>query len=673
MVSDSERSASFDPFDGAEKDEATQVRIKWWSDHVDQVLESNRSPFVAAEILLQQMGEYEASEGIKEELLLATVLPVLHRCAAFLGTYGDLLQKALHEVVPAIMFTRTQALSHGEVIQRRSYAECFACIRQKFDYHVSLASSLQRRAALEEDVMRRVVCKLDKLWVKMCFRAWKALCNHVNAKKRGFQRLATRGAVLRVVPGLVKSWRRYAHEVTLHEKLSKHGALTKELETLYLLEQAAKSRHERILEEVREKNRLLEAITERSLETENRLRVLEGILDENNLSLQAHWKSWNETATNLFCDTHESQPPVIGNLRSDVQSTFQNITDTAMLYLKEAQRRTWKLSKNTICQFIAKAKLGPELTERMGADELIAAVAHVCQSVASPLRILDVVRDDQQKYDLTLKFLSCINDGGHCSLFTQHQFRSEDETLADACKEHGKNMVAHVTAGIDSLHCCPETNEKYLSAIQNCLAAEELTQVHDYLGRVFCELAATGLPLNREKIEGCVDTIFEPQDRQVVRALYPSQGITCASDMINYLSKVSQFSTWSITSLVEHIENHYDADPKEDLFSALYDEDVMNYFSEHGNVLTGIFTRFKEKRFPMLLSKEVLKPFLLRKLGVLGDEVETLFQLGAVPGKISKDEFNNFLLALAAIVNPSPFVSISRKLSDVVELCTGGD
>ncbi|KAH9578834.1 hypothetical protein LSM04_005772 [Trypanosoma melophagium] len=667
--SQTEHGASFDPFDGVEKDEATLVRIKWWSDHVEQELDLHRSPFVASEILLKQLSGYGTSEDIKEELLLATVLPVLNRCASGLGMYGELLAKALHEILPAVMFTRTQTLNNGEVIQRRSYAECFARILQKYNYHIALASSLQHRAALEEEVMIRVVRKLDNLWKKMCFRAWRALCNLVNVRKKGFQRLAARGTALRIVPTIIKRWRRYAHEVTLREKLSKHGALAKELEDLYLLEQATKSRHERILEEVREKNRLLEITRERCMETENKLKVLEDILQETDLSLHAHWKSWNEAVTKIFCDTNESQPAVIGNLRLDAQSTTQNITDTATLYSKEAQRRKWKIDKNTICQYITKAKLGVMVADRIGPDELITMVSRACKPVAPPLRLVDAVRDDQQKYTLTIRFLSCVNDGGHCSLFSHNHVGSGNNSPVDSCKEHGKEMVAHVTAGIDSLHRCSETSGTYLNAIQSCLAAEELNQVHDYLGRVFCELAASGVPLKREKIEGCISAIVEPQDRQVVRALYPSQGINSVSDMINYLTKVSQLNSWTITSLVEHIENHYDTDPKEELFSVLCDEEVEKYFNEHESDVSNIFANFKEKRFPMFLSKESMKLFLIRKFAFHSEEVESLFQIGAVPGKISKDAFKKFLLGIAVFINPSPFVSNAKKLANLIEQC----
>ncbi|RNF05133.1 uncharacterized protein Tco025E_07860 [Trypanosoma conorhini] len=595
-IADAGHSAAFDPFDGVGKDEATEVKIKWWSDHVEQVLDSHRSPFVAAELLLQQMNEYGAEGNITEHLLLATVLPVLHRCAKVLGTHGELLEKALHELLPAIMFTRTYALSHREVLQRRSYAECFACILQKFNYHVQLSSTIQRKAALEEEVMTRAVRKLDRLWLKMCFRAWGGLCAHMQARKRGFQRLAARGAALRVVPGFLRSWRRYAHEVTLREKILKHDALTKEVEELFIVEQVAKSRHERILEEVREKNRSLETTTERCGETENRLKALEGILEETVNSLRAHWKSWNETTVNLFSDTNDFHPSVFGNLRSDLQSTVQNITDTAAFYLREARKRTCKVGKNTITQFISKAKLGGEIVERRGPDSLIAVVTGVCNPVTPPLRLVDVVREDQQKYDLTLKFLACINGGGHCSLFTQHRFNSEDDFPVDDRTEHGKEMVAHVATGVDSLHGCPESNEKYLQAMQNCLTAEELNQVHDYLDRVFCELAAAGLPLRRDKIEGCIESIVEPHDRQVVRALYPSQGIKSIADMVNYLLKLSQFTSWTISSLVEHLESNYDADPREDLFTAMYDESVVEYFHEHATALDGVFARFKEKK-----------------------------------------------------------------------------
>ncbi|ESL08494.1 hypothetical protein TRSC58_03803 [Trypanosoma rangeli SC58] len=666
---DSEHSAAFDPFDGVEKDEAAEIKIKWWSDHVGEVLDSHRSPFVAAEILLQEMHEYGGGGNITEHLLLATVLPVLHCCAKGLGTYGELLEKALHELLPAILFTRTYAFPHGEVLQRRSYAECFECIRRKFNYHAQLSSIIQRKVVLEEEVMARAVRKIDRLWLKMCFRAWGGLCAHIRAKKRGFQRLVARGGALRVVPGFVRSWRRYAHEVTLREKLLKHDALTKEYEELFLVEQVLKSRHEHILEEVREKSRSLEATTERCEAMENRLKVLEGILDETMTSLRAHWKCWNETTVNLFSDTNEFQPPVFGNLRSDVQSTVQNITDTAALYLREAQKRTCKVGKNTIIQFILKTNLGGQSVERRGADDLMAMVTNVCNPVTPPLRLVDVIRDNQQKYDLTLKFLACVNNGGHCSLFTQHQFTSEDEFSVDDCTEHGKEMVAHVATGVDSLHCCPESNRKYIQAMQNCLTAEEMNHVHDYLDRVFCELAAAGLPLQRDKIEKCVVAIVEPHDRQIVRALYPSQGIKSVSDMVNYLLKLSQFTSWTISSLVELLESNYDADPKEDLFVALYDESVVNYFHEHATALDGLFAKFNERKTQMFLSEKLMREFVIAKFGLLNSEVDTLFRLNAATGKMTRDEFNNFLLALAAFVNPSPFVPAAEKLAVVVEQC----
>ncbi|KAH8613382.1 hypothetical protein ERJ75_000792600 [Trypanosoma vivax] len=667
-----EKGASFDPFAGVEKSVTAQVRHRWWAGHVEKELGAHRSPFVAAEILLKQMDEYTNSSEEMEEIFIATILPVLNRCASSLGIYGDVFRRALHEVVPAVVFTRTVALSHGEVVERRSYAECFTSIKNKFNYHVKLASALHRRALLEENVMSRVVRRLDNLWLKMCFRAWRALRNHVSTAKRSFQRLATKGAALTVVLGHLKVWRRYAHQVTLREKLSKHSVLNKELEALYTAEQTAKSNHERIVEELKEKNRLLELTVERCMESEGRLKTIKGLLEETNASLEEHWQNWNETMSILFGDTNDKIPPIIGDLRSDIQSIEQNITDTAALYLSEAKKRTWKIRRNAICQYVMRAKLEEGVAERMAPDELIAMLRRVCTPVVPPLRLVDVVRDDQQKYDMTLKFLSCINDGGHCSLFVKSDRCKVEVVPVEDCTEYGKTMVSHVTAGVSALQSCPESNENYLLAIQRCLSTEELTKVYDYLNRVYLELAASGLPLNRAKIEKCIESIVEPQERQVVYALYPSHGIKNFSDMISYLSKISRLCLCSVTNLVECIESHYDADPREDLFSMLYDDDVFAFVNEHEKDISRIFSFFKDKRFPMLLSKERIKPFLIKNFNLVDDEVESMFQLGSSPDKVRKDEFQNFLTALAAFYTPSPFVPVARKLATVIDRCAEG-
>ncbi|CBH18427.1 hypothetical protein, conserved [Trypanosoma brucei gambiense DAL972] len=665
-----ELGASFDPFDGVGTNEVGQVRLRWWADHVEQELDANRSPFVAAEILLKQMNEYGNSSDELEELLLATILPVLSRCTSYLGTYGDVFNKALNEVIPAIMFTRTLATSHGEVLQRRSYAECFASILCKFQYHVKLSYSLNRRATLEDSVMTRVVRRLDNLWMRMCFRAWRALRNSVATTKRSFQRLANRGAALTVVPGHIRMWRRHAHYVTLKEKLSKHTALNQELDNLYAAEQAAKSSHESIIQEVEEKNRLISLTTERCMEAEARLGELQSLMEETTSSLEGHWKQWKIAINCLFGDGRDSLPPVHGNLRSDLQSIAQNITDTALLFLKEAKKRKWKMEKSTIAQYVNQMGLEKCENQQTGLDDIISTLSRVCKPVMPPLRLLDLIREDQEKYDLTIKFLSCVNGGGHCSLFMNGHTLDDDELSVEGVRDFGVKMVSHVTEGVGSFQVCPDANEDYLKAIQTCLAADELTKVHDYLSRVFFALATGGLPLNREKIERCIDNLVEPHHRQVVHALYPSQGIKNFADLRSYLTRVSNFCLCTITTLVECIENHYDADPKEDLFSVLFEEDVVTFFEEHEKDIHRLFGMFRDKRFPMLLSKSLIKPFLVEKFNLLDSEVDTLFQLGATPEKITRDEFKNFLTVLAAFYTPSPFVPPVKKLASVIMQCS---
>nr|CCC95906.1 unnamed protein product [Trypanosoma congolense IL3000] len=661
-----EQGASFDPFDGVGSSEVAQVRLRWWSDHVERELDANRSPFVAAEILLRQMNEYGRSSDELEELLLATILPVLSRCSSYLGAYSDVFNRALNEVIPAIMFTRTIVTTHGEVLQRRSYAECFASIRNRYNYHVRLSSSLNRRALLEDSVMTRVVRRLDNLWMKMCFRAWRAIRNSTAAIKRSFQRLVGRGGALTVVPGHIRRWRRYAHQVTLKEKLSKHTSLNHDLEGLYIAEQQAKSNHERIIQEVQEKSRVIDLMTERCAEAESRLNSLEDLMKETTLSLNEHWNQWNLAVSYLFRDGHDSLPVVHGNLRSDVQSLTQNITDTALIFMKEARKRKWKVEKSSVLQYIGEVALGGEKCESAGLDDIISALGQVSKPVMHPLRLVDLVREDQEKYNLAMRYLSCINDGGHCSLFMRDPVIEGDKLSTDGITDFGTKMVTHVTEGIGAFQACPDTNEKYLGSIQACLSADELTKVHDYLSRVFFGLAASGLPLNRDKIEKCFDNIVEPHHRQVVHALYPSQGIKDFSDMICYLTRVSNFCLYSITTLVECIENNYDADPKEDLFSLLYEEDVVAFFSHHESNVLRVFGVFKDRRFPMLLSRALIKPFLVEKFNLLDSEIDILFNLGSTPGKITDGEFRKFLIALAAFCTPSPFVTQVKKLTAVM-------
>lgn len=461
-------SAAFDPY---ELDDANQDRdeakLEAWLLRVEEEMKLHRSPFIAAEVVLAHMEECRATLHNPDLADFATALAVLKHCVpALTSSFQDVVSAAIHELIPAVSFVRAahrQRHADGSAagspaassavettLSRRAYADCFRRVYHLFLDHRRSLSRFHARSCVEERVMDRVVCKLDRLWVKMCFVAWKAHYRSIKEKTQLFRRLALRGTAGQVVPVVVRRWRQYAHAKMLTVKVTRRSEVSKEVEALYPVEQEAKSQHERASEEIREKMRLLEMSTARCEQTRARLDALQQLRRETVRSLVAHWAAWQHFVQSAFGD-HHTLPSSLDD--SDDASTklanyVQNITDSSTTLAKRARASTRKLGMKQLAQFLRAEKALPPVADVNDAmssasgdvgnrwlqvqstlryvllppptvplDVVTTVLQRACNGVVPPLTLSDVHLDHQNRLHLTLQFLSCLYSGGHCSQF----------------------------------------------------------------------------------------------------------------------------------------------------------------------------------------------------------------------------------------------------------------
>ncbi|CCW62728.1 unnamed protein product [Phytomonas sp. EM1] len=727
-------SAVIDPFAVPNEDEADRIKRLLWIQNVEKEMSLHRSPFVAAETLWKETETFAKHMHHPDNLYLQVALPVLRQCVPALNdTFSDVVSAAIHELIPVVFFTRSSFLSDQQsndsasecdrTLTRVSFSECFWSL-YKFhqDCEVKLAI-FEKKKALENAVMGRLVRSLDRLFVKMCFLSWRTYCRALRAKTVFFQKLARRGMTCYTVPRFVVAWRRYAHTLMLKAKLARINDYACRLELLYPQECAAKNLHERMNEELREKMRLLKAEEVCEKQTKERLGALQDLYKETQKSLREHWSEWCRCVKAVFGDAHPYDYSMEENFSHKRVVYDPNITDKASLYIKRAKSHTGRIDIKQIQQclysqnasrldskqgisyaensFKHYTKEDPSVPDalvrysfpfisRNQYKELMTLLDVACNSVISPLHLCDIMHNNQNALAMVLNFIVCMYGGGHCSLFkpslrlcadvlsnkglhaaSPPQNTDDSSNIAEMPSNFtAVSMLVDVSQGMERLESCSAKNERYLMSIRRLMDVSETRHIQDYIEALFEYLSSMELPLDREKIECVAVDFVKPADGPVVHALYPSAGISTPSELINYLTSLAEFTGWPLLRIAERLELEYPCDAKDDLVCSFNGSDVTQSLQEHSSRLLSLFEILKEDQSLNALSKENTKNMLINALHMSPMHADGVWEdIEAKRKHVTKQELGELLFIAAHYLDSSPFTAPVVKLRNVLDRC----
>lgn len=716
--------ASLDPYEEPDPHEADRAKIQAWLEYVDTELDRNRSPFIAAEIILKELPHVTKHVQQPLSVFLASAVPIFQRCLPHLTEdFRDVVSSAVHELMPAIYFTRTteRVDGGGEITTKISYAACFWRVYGIYLKHKKSVEVDNRRMATETSVMDRMVLALDRLWVKMCFLSWRTYCRSIREKTLIFRKLTHRVLVEHIAPRFIRDWRKYAHRVVLQAKLARHNALTKELEDLYPQEQQAKSLFEHAQGMLRERIRLVEEAKVAAGPMQIRLRTLEGLLAETKESLRDHWHTWQSCMRELFEDSNPLDDSIEENI-THMATYVQSITDTSSLYAMRAKfrgenlgiqqverclrskglltitpRATKELTVRTAFTYVPPPDEQPSLTDTVW------SLAQACYPVVSPLRTLDIHHCNEDHINVVLRFMATMFSGGHCSLFvpsrqppvpygdptavgssspngTCHEGTENDlssraddgalrETEAPPQRNIGLHMISDVADGLRIFSQCNQSTDRYMMSLRQCLETSEVSIIRSYLGSFFDTWSCLGLPLHREKIEFVTRSFFKETDYPVLEALYPSNGISTFFELVQYLTMVSEYSRVSLISVAEKLQMHYPFDGRDSILFALASDEVRQLCRDHSEHIARLFEHVRVPQEPAL-SEILTKQLLQKALQLSPEQVANIWlDTGTDAPSVGKDDIEELLYVAAHYYNPSPFSTAVEKLSDTLDAC----
>ncbi|CAJ1033612.1 hypothetical protein, conserved [Leishmania shawi] len=353
-------SAAIDPYKEGQSSVVDNERLDSWFRYVEAELRRYRSPFVAAEALLTELRLRSHDLYQPERLYVSTALRILQACVPHLSKEtAQVVQAAVHELLPCLVYTRctplttstsAQSSSRGiEKVMQLTYAGAFRLLLERWQQCQAQLRRLERHARVEARVMDLLIHELDDVWLKMCFYSWRTFCRQLKVRKARLRRRLLRAATNETAPAFLRTWRQYAHRIALDVKTSRNSVLQKQVETLYPLEQEAKSRYDHLCEEIKGKNRLVGDSLQRLEETQRRLKALEDLITETQSSLTDHWATWKECMRLLFHDVGELPDKTDQTLRAEY---IINITDTASALSKRARSRVGRMGLRHIARFL---------------------------------------------------------------------------------------------------------------------------------------------------------------------------------------------------------------------------------------------------------------------------------------------------------------------------------
>ncbi|EPY26395.1 hypothetical protein AGDE_11367 [Angomonas deanei] len=638
-----------------------------------------------------------------DSLYLTTALTVLQHCSPYLNeSFRDITAASLQELTGALFFNRNTSVSASGGAKQMPYTGAFLRV---YNLLVKYANSLdlyERRSVIEGRVMDRVLSQLDGLWVKACFMSWRVYCRRIKEKKARFRQLMDRSMAAFTLPPFINRWRQHAHKITMNAKIAQSNALSKELDELLSEERDVQSKYEEVSEEVREKMKLVGAATSRLEQGRARLSVLQELLAEATVSLKEHWWTWKVCMGLLFGDARKRLPTDVGATSSISRNYVQNITDSSSVYARRAKQRTdrvgirhieYILHFHGLLPFTDDSAVTVSSTNRAEqALQLISserdfytlcdvesAYLQLCHPISAPFRLNDLTTSCQPKLKLLLIFMNYTSSGSHCSLFLPQNVLScgdrykpilehnPDDTSETIPKDGGDHMVKDVSSGFDSLHGCTEYNDKYMLAIRECMQFSSLQQAQDYIS-FFADRWKGFLPFKRDRIEGIMLSLVSDGDKNVIEALYPKNGIKNISDIIEYITKMSEFSGWTMMDITERIDYLYPITADEEFTRDADNPDCVALFSENAQHIRGLFIHLREGETPYC-SEEKVKTFLTEILDLDAGEAEEIFShCSSENHGIGMEDMNTFLLVLLEYFEPSPFVPVCQKLGELLHV-----
>lgn len=842
-------SAAIDPYEEARSSLVDDERLERWFQYLEAELRRYRSPFVAAEALLTEMRQHSAQLYQPERLYVNSALRVLQACVPHLSKEtAEVVSAAIHELLPCLVYTRRSPLTttataatptaaapsmsaprtYSEHMTQLTYAGAFRRILARWHQFQTQLAQQEQRVRVEVKVMDRLVHELDHMWVKTCFYSWRTYCRQLQARKAQLRRRLVRATANEAVPRFLRAWRQYAHTIALDAKTSRASALQQQVEALYPVEHEAKSRHDHLSEEIKEKNLLAGGSLQRLEETRERLRALEELIAETQLSLTDHWSTWKGCMRLLFGDVGKLPGKSDRTVRTDY---LMNITDTASSLEKRAHTKAGRQglqhigklllyenalgiyapasaddsqgndtgggdggnssnsskndatvekgrsqrgslrSSNSTSQggsrapsngvtspssrlapssrsastvrpaptplstvstvFSAKGvkatapAAGSSATTWLSATQAVtttaladdpwrvfAAVAAVTRPVLSPLHLIDVLHHNEPQLNLTIAFLSTLYSGGHCSLFMPalqlkegwtdpskpdadsaraKATSSATSTASDAASaaadstakalqsaqndeevHWGALMVQDVSDGMHRVQRCTDANEHYLMSVRQCMMSNELEVVQGYLEDLYARWATTGAPLSRAKLESVWEPIVSPVELPIIKALYPAQGILSFAELVDYVTRVAEFSGRPLLALAERLDATYPYDPLDELHIVRNSDEAGELFHTYVTQLSLLFEWLKDDTSTAQFRSDTMATLLETHLGLSAVEAAEVGELMKQHSSdvVDRDDVEWLLLLTAPYVDPSPFSTPLEKVANVLTQCT---
>ncbi|KPA84562.1 putative mitochondrial hypothetical protein [Leptomonas pyrrhocoris] len=804
-------SAALDPYEEERNSLVDDERLDRWFRYVEGELRRFRSPFVAAEALLTEMRLHCEQLYQPERLYVNTALRVLQACVPHLPQEtADAASAAVHELLPCLVYTRRTPLSasgvattsgsssspppppraYSERVTQLTYAAAFRrVLARRNQFQVQLAQQ-ERHVRVEVKVMDHLVHELDHMWVKTCFYSWRTYCRQLQVRKAQLRRRLVRATANESAPRYLRAWRRYAHTIALNAKTSRTSALQQQVEALYPLEHEAKSRHDHLSEEIKEKSRLAGESLQRLEETQDRLHTLEELITETQLSLAEHWSTWKECVHLLFGDVGKLPSKSDRTVRTDY---LVNITDTAAFLEKRARTKASRQgiqhvgklllyenalgpratvsaddnkdataasaeggndrssfndgsqhgggsaqasftsplgsrgafpnasstppscnpSTTTTTAIVAVGRASPTSTSEQrvslsraattaplvgDVNRVYAAVAAVARPVLSPLHLTDVLHHNEPKLNLTVAFLSTLYSGGHCSLFMPALRLSAHLETPNACNDlalikaasaaattkavqdaqrgeeihWGALMVQDVSDGMRKVQRCTDANERYLLSVRQCMMSSELEVVQGYLEDLFARFAATGVPLSQTKLESVWEPIVSAMELPIIKALYPAQGILSFAELVDYVTRVAEYSGRPLLTLAERLDATYPYDPLDELLIFRRSEEAAELFRRYAAPVSLLFDWLKDDIASSQFRADRLTILLEEHLELSSEEATEVCDLvqqqsGDV---VDRDDVEWLLLMASPHLDPSPFSTPLDKVSNVLLQCS---
>lgn len=715
-------SASIDPYDFLEVDHAKDVKIAQWIEHVEQEISNHRSPFVAADVIFKQMHERAATMHHPDALYLQTALKVLQLCANHVSSpFKELLLSALHELIPALLFTRvTYSPTTGlETFVKRSYAECFLQIYKVFLSHQRTIEVHERRVEVERTVMDRVVNKLDGLWIKFCFSAWRVHCRKIREKKIVFAKIANFSVSHQIAPRMIRLWRRHAHILLLQVKNQKSDMLTNELTGLEQASNKVRSETDRLRDDLRTHMRNVAKVTAELEFTTAKLDELKQLLTATTTSAEEHWNEWIKCKILLFGDRYEVKDK--SRLAGNTNITFNsNITDSSALYYRRAKAIARKVDIRRIHHLLSAYGFlpsreefpedTPEISIKRNApsaaiDTIVSIVRYSCAPVVPPFLTRDVTHFHRDKISFVVNFIQLMYSGGHCSLFTPPRISappsvappkaasgeswsmasfSDDGSplLREKSSERksdvedpnaiprgdiGARMMEDVSTGLEGLSGVCESSDEMAASIRRCICNTEVDEVRNYLEGLFGHLSVLSKPLNRTKIEDVTRSMVDKADFRVVEALYPAEGIDSFTALVNYITGMAEFIGWPILTVAEVMESRYAYDTRDHMLMALASHDITRFLSLNQALLQRFAVSLSLPDDPSKLSFEGVRKLFMAKFGLSAAEVERIWKSAGVnEDVVLLVELDQLIYLTANWVDPSPFTPQVEKIAALV-------